>query len=201
MMLSHGRAPRTTWWPQPAAGGSSRRAAGAQVRGRRAAKSGLKAHKHHSGLRAARVALFIVGSCAAASAKDARTSLAVSATVNAVARFDLRSAPAAVRVSQADLGRGFIDIGEPLLLVVHSNSREGFALDLAPLAPLFSSLTVEGLDAPQILGPDGGTIVQRWRAPHEVNLSLRLRLGLAPGLAAGTYPWPLRVSVRPLESL
>ncbi len=175
--------------------------AGPQVRGRRAAKSGLNTHKRHPRLRAARVALLIVGSCAAAGAKDARTSLTVSATVNAVARIDLRSAPAAVHVSPADLGRGFVDVGEPLSLVVHSNSREGFALDLAPLAPMFSSLTVEGLESPQILGPDGGTIVQRWRAPHEVTLSLRLRLGLAPGLAAGTYPWPLRVSVRPLEAL
>jgi hypothetical protein len=34
-----------------------------------------------------------------------------------------------------------------------------------------------------------------------VNLSLQFRLVLAPGLAAGRYPWPMRVAVRPLEAL
>jgi len=60
-------------------------------------------------------------------------------------------------------------------------------------------MVVEGLDSDLALGPDGGTIVQRWQRPQAVDLSLKFRFALAPGLVPGNYPWPLRLTVRPLE--
>jgi hypothetical protein len=57
------------------------------------------------------------------------------------------------------------------------------------------------LDAEARLGADGGTIVQRWQKAQTATLSLHLRLGLAPGVVAGSYPWPMRIAVRPLEAL
>jgi hypothetical protein len=50
------------------------------------------------------------------------------------------------------------------------------------------------------LGADGGSVVQRWQRPQAVNLSLRFRFALTPGLTPGIYPWPVRMVVRPLES-
>jgi hypothetical protein len=99
------------------------------------------------------------------------------------------------------LRRGFIDVMQPTNLVIRSNSANGYALDLTTVTPLFSSVVVRGLESEQSLGGEGGSIVQRWHTPQTVNLSLQFRLVLAPGLAAGRYPWPMHIDVRPLESL
>jgi hypothetical protein len=139
-------------------------------------------------------------SVAVAGAKDARTEFTVSTVVRAVANIDLQSAPANLKISAADLQHGFVEVLEPTRAVVRSNSPSGFALEVLTVTPLLSSMVVEGLDSDLRLGAEGGTIVQRWGKPQVVNLSLRFRFSLAPGLAAGEYPWPVRIAVRPLES-
>jgi hypothetical protein len=86
-------------------------------------------------------------------------------------------------------------------LLIRSNSANGYALDVTTVTPMLASVVVRGLESEQSLSGEGGTIVQRWQAPHTVTLSLQFRLVLAPGLAAGRYPWPMHIGVRPLESL
>lgn len=114
--------------------------------------------------------------------------------------MEIKSAPARLDISSTDLQRGYIDVVQPTELTVRSNSPDGFALDVLTVAsPMVSSMVVEGLDSDLALGADGGTIVQRWERPHAVNLSLTFRFALTPGLPPGNYPWPLRLSVRPLE--
>jgi hypothetical protein len=161
----------------------------------------LNKSSHNHALNAARLALVVAGSIASAGAKDAHTELSVSATVRATARIDLQSVPAALEISALDLARGYIDVPQPTQLLVRSNSQSGFALDVLTVAPILSSMSIQGLDSQAALGPDGGSIVQRWQRPQAVNLSLRFRFALAPGIAPGMYPWPVRVSVRPLEVL
>jgi hypothetical protein len=149
----------------------------------------------------ARVLLVSAASCVVVQARDARTSFEVSATVNAIAKLEVRSAPTEIVVSDADLRRGFIDVAQPTDLLIRSNSAHGYALDLTTVTPMLASIVVRGLSSEQSLSAEGGTIVQRWQAPQTVALSLRFRLVLAPGLAAGRYPWPMRLDVRPIESL
>lgn len=156
-------------------------------------------HKH--ALRAARAALVIAGSFAAADARESRTSMPVTATVLAVARIERLSVPAEVVVTAADLHRGYVDVGEPLGLVIRSNSPAGYALDLDTVTPLFSSLVIRGLESEQSLGAGGGSIVQRWRNAQTATLSLRFRFVLAPGVTAGRYAWPMQVRVRPLDGV
>jgi len=155
----------------------------------------------NSSKQVARVLLVGAASCVVVQARDARTSFNVSATVSAVARLQVQSAPTEILVSDEDLRRGFIDVVQPTDLVIRSNSASGYALDLTTVTPMFSSVVVRGLNSEQSLGGEGGTIVQRWHGPQIVNLSLQFRLVLAPGLAAGRYPWPMHIDVRPLESL
>jgi hypothetical protein len=149
----------------------------------------------------ARVLLVSAASCVVVQARDARTSINVSATVNAGARLQVQSAPTEILVSDEDLRRGFIDVAQSTDLLIRSNSAQGYALDLTTVTPMFSSVVVRGLESEQSLSGEGGTIVQRWHAPQTVNLSLQFRLVLAPGIAAGRYPWPMHIDVRPLESL
>ena len=155
---------------------------------------------HNKGLTTARIALLVAAGFTAAGARDVHSDFAVSVTVRAVANMQINSAPAGLQISAADLQRGFIDVAQPTQLTVRSNSASGFALDVLTVAsPMVSSMLVQGLNSDLALGADGGTIVQRWERPQAVNLSLRFRFALAPGLAPGNYPWPLRLTVRPLE--
>lgn len=131
-------------------------------------------------------------------AAQVRTQLGVSATVLPIARLQLSSAPTELQLSVEDLRRGFIDVTQPTSIVINSNSAQGIALELLTLNPMLRSMVVEGLDSAQMLGADGGTLVRRWNGPQSLRLSLKFRLLLAPGLAPGRYPWPLRLSVRPL---
>jgi len=152
-------------------------------------------------LSGARIALIVAASVATAGAKDVRSDFAVSATVLAVANLELQSAPMDLQISADDVRRGFIDVVQPTQLVVRSNSQRGFALEVLTVTPMLSSMVVQGLESDLPLGADGGTIVQRWQKPQVVRLSLRFRFALAPGLGAGNYPWPVRLAVRPLESI
>lgn len=124
--------------------------------------------------------------------------MSVNATVLPVARVQVTSAPADIRISADDLRRGFVDVQQPTSLVVNSNSPNGFALDLMTLSPLASSLIVNGLESDQVLGAAGGTLIQRWQRPQAMRVMLRFRLLLAPGLSAGRYGWPVKLGVRPL---
>ena len=154
---------------------------------------------HNKGLRTARIALIVAAGVTAAGARDVHSDFAVSVTVRPVANIEIQSTPSGLDLSAADLQRGYIDVAQPTQLTIHSNSASGFALDVSTVAPMLTSMAIEGLNSELTLGADGGTIVQRWQRPQALNLSLKFRFGLAPGLAAGKYPWPVRLSVRPLE--
>ena len=159
----------------------------------------LSKSSHNHGLSTARIALIVAASISAAGARDIHAGFSVGATVRAVANIENQSSPAGLEISGADLKRGYIDVMQPTQLTVHSNSPNGFALEVLTVAPMLSSMQIEGLSSDLALGPDGGTIVRRWQKPETVNLSLKFRFMLVPGLAAGSYPWPVRLAVRPLD--
>jgi hypothetical protein len=160
----------------------------------------LNKTKQNHALHGARLALVIAGSFGAADAREARSSFTVGATVTAVARIETRSEPAELLVSAADVRRGYVDVVEPTALLISSNSPTGFALELLTVTPMLSAIIVHGLASEQSLGAEGGTVIQRWQNGHTAALSLRFRLVLAGGLTEGHYPWPMRISVRPLDS-
>lgn len=178
---------------------STLRRATIKVAPHRAVNSGVNKFSHNHGLNAARLALLVAGGFVSAGAKEVHTAISVTATVRAIAQIDLQSAPAALEISAADVRRGYVDVPQPTHLVVRSNSASGYALDVLTVAPILSSMVIEGLDSELALGADGGSVVQRWQRPQSVTLSLKFRFSLAAGLAPGIYPWPVRVAVRPLD--
>jgi hypothetical protein len=137
------------------------------------------------------------GGLASLCAADSGTVLQVSANVSPVARLQA-GAPAPLLITSADLARGYLDVPHPLRLHVYSNSRAGFALDVAAQSAWFTAVAIEGLDTPVTLGAEGGTIVQRWQGTPSRSLDLRLRFRLASGLPPGLYAWPLQLRARPL---
>ena len=143
--------------------------------------------------------MIVAASLTAAGAKEVHSALSVSVVVRAAANIELRSAPTGLEISAADLRRGYIEVRQPTEFTVRSNSPNGYALDVLTVAPVHSSMIVEGLNSDLALGKEGGTIVQRWQKPQAVNVSLKFRFELLPGLSTGNYPWPVRLAVRPLE--
>jgi len=143
--------------------------------------------------------MIVAASVTAAGAKDVHSELSVSVVVRPAANIELRSVPTGLDISAADLRRGYIQVMQPTRITVRSNSPNGYALEVLTVAPVLSSMIVEGLNSDLALGKEGGTIVQRWQRPQAVDLSLTFRFELVPGLAAGNYPWPVRLAVRPLD--
>lgn len=143
--------------------------------------------------------MIVAASVTAAGAREVHTDLSVSVIVRPMANIESQSMPSGLDVSAADVRRGYIDVSQPTQLIVRSNSPNGYALEFLTVAPVLSSMIVKGLNTDLELGKEGGSIVQRWQKPQTVNLSLKFRFELAPGLDAGTYPWPVRLAVRPLD--
>ncbi len=159
----------------------------------------LSKSSHNRGLNTARIAMIVAASVTAAGAREVHSDFSVSVIVRPVAKIELQSAPSGLDISAVDLRRGYIDVVQPTQFTIRSNSPSGYALQVLTVAPLLSSMIVEGLNSDLTLGADGGTIVQRWQKPQVVNVSLKFRFALVPGLGVGTYPWPLRLAVHPLE--
>jgi hypothetical protein len=159
----------------------------------------LSKSSHNQGLNTARIALIVAASVTAAGARDIRSEFAVSVIVRPMADLELRSVPAGLDISAADLRRGYIDVLQPTQVTVRSNSPNGYALEILTVAPVLSSMIIAGLNSDLALGAEGGTVVQRWQKSQAVNLSLKFRFALAPGLSVGSYPWPVRLVVRPLD--
>lgn len=143
--------------------------------------------------------MIVAASMTAAGAKDVRSDFSVSVIVRPTANIEMQSGPTGLDISAADVRRGYIDVTQPTRFTVRSNSPKGYALEVLTVAPVASSMMIEGLNSDLELGADGGTIVQRWQKPQVLNVSLRFRFELAPGLLAGPYPWPVRIAVRPLD--
>jgi len=163
----------------------------------------LKDHAPHHALHAT-LALLLATATGAVRAHETQLRFAVTATVSPVVRIEAQSAPRALELSATDIAQGYVDVIEPVRVRVHSNGP-GYALELVTVAPLISAMIITGAGGEQRLGGEGGTWVERW-APASMPRSdtaetvMHFRLILAPNLAAGRYPWPLRLLVRPLEN-
>lgn len=149
-------------------------------------------------LRSAILVALLAGS-SVASTDQARSSLGVSAIVVPIARIELVNREPDLMLTEDDLDRGYIESPQALHLTVYSNSRSGYALDVLPVTPLFSAISVQGLGSEVLLSADGGTVTQRWGHPQKVSLELRFSFVLADGVQAGRHPWPVRLAARPLD--
>ena len=115
------------------------------------------------------------------------TRLAVSATVPAHARLESHETP--VRITPADVARGYVDVSRryalrtnaPGRVLLQFQPRVGYAqaVDIAGLGPTLRMLDT-ALEVPSPV-------------PVTRELQLSFRLWLDRGLRPGEYPWPLRV--------
>lgn len=124
----------------------------------------------------------------------------VSAVVRPFARLQQIDLPREIHVTADDIARGSIDIPAAVQMEVASNSSSGYVLNIQPRLAMFTRAQINGLDAAVQIGPEGATIVQRGQPQRVKQVSMSYRFFLADNIAPGVYPWPLHLSVEPLES-
>jgi hypothetical protein len=134
----------------------------------------------------------------AVQAAQAKSQIAVSATVPAQASGQLVQQSPELTITDADIARGYVDVPAGSQLQVTSNNPAGYVIDFFTRLPIFASVRVTNASGSADLGPEGGTIVERGQVGRNLPLSLTYRFMLAASAQPGTYAWPLALSVRPL---
>jgi hypothetical protein len=123
----------------------------------------------------------------------------VSVTVISNSKMEFSYQSTQLNITNDDVAQGYIDVPSALRFSVNTNSRSGYLLDFYPIGHTFSSVRIKGLGDSIQLGADGGTIVQRGMFPKKTAYELGFRFMLDPAIHAGSYPWPLKISVRSLS--
>ena len=134
-----------------------------------------------------------------AEAAQVRAALQVSVTVIANARMQVAHQESILRLSAADIARGYVEIPNASRFAILTNSRLGYQIELQALGRLFESVQVGGLGQPVQLGAEGGVIVVRGRPTANPAHTLSFRFKLHPDANAGDHPWPVHLSVRALS--
>jgi hypothetical protein len=138
------------------------------------------------------------GASAAAHAagQGAQRQMLVTATVmrHTSVRLD---APRVLTISASDLARGYVDVAAAVHVAVQSNVRDGSTLMLQQEGKHVRKAVVQGPAGAVVVGAAGGMLSRpaagsgMWRDA----MQLRVRFELSQQAQAGTYDWPLQISV------
>jgi len=146
----------------------------------------------------AALSLCVVNTPTPARAGQTSRSLSVSATVLPVVQLDVQEQPDTLTITQADVGRGYVEVAAGVTLLMKTNTRQGVVLRFSALPGLFKAVHVTGFASGVELGGEGGAVIQRPDPHAPVKLQLGYRFVLTEAAQAGSYPWPVAVSAQPL---
>ena len=131
-----------------------------------------------------------------AAGQAAQSQMRVSATVlrHTSVRLDT---PQMLTISESDLARGYVDVNRAVEVAVQSNVRNGYTLMLQQEGKHVRDAVVQGPAGALVVGAGGGMLARpaagsgMWRD----TMQLRVRFRLSAQAQAGTYDWPLQISV------
>lgn len=106
-------------------------------------------------------------------------------------------APPSLRITDADIARGYVDSSVPHEVQVTCNTRREYALRIELRVPRFGRVTMTEQQRSRSFGAEGLTLYQPRTAPGVTQASYRFnyRFELPADMAPGDYPWPLAVSL------
>lgn len=140
-------------------------------------------------MKAALTAVLFLMLPALAAAEQQRSQLRVAALVRPHIALSAVGEPAGLNVSEQDLQRGYVDA--QARYIVSTNDRDGFRVRFAPRVGLAAKILISGLGGRIVVVDLEVDVLQ---AANTEVLDLAFRFKLEPGLAAGTYPWPVSVT-------
>jgi len=125
------------------------------------------------------------------------TKIQVTARVLARASMHVLRQPAEIVITDADIRRGYLDVNAGSLVEIKNNSRAGVNMTFETQGLPFKEALVSGFGREVALGPNGGIITHSMIGTSVVALSYRFVFDGSS--QAGTYAWPLNISVNPIE--
>jgi len=132
------------------------------------------------------LALLAALPCGAARADTATATLRVAARVVPHARLETDALP--VKITLADVQRGYVDVARQYLLRTNAPGR--VVLQMDPRIGLTEAIDIEGLRAPLRMQHQGLEVTQ----PLAPEFTLHYRLWLAAVVQPGTYDLPLQIA-------
>jgi hypothetical protein len=121
------------------------------------------------------------------------STMKVTANVLPYLRLQVLKQVSTLNVTPEDIARGYIDVPAATDLMAKTNDRNGFSLSFDARSNVFRKAQVTGLAGGLELGPEGGMAHQPFTG-NRMLMRLSYRFFLAPGVAPGSYPWPLQIS-------
>ncbi len=107
-------------------------------------------------------------------------------------RLQMVKQAATFLVTEQDVARGYVEVAGGSLLQVTANTP--WEVSFQPHGDQIRAARVSGLSGEVTVGPGGGSRANLAAMRQPVAFELSYRFDLAPGVAPGTYPWPLSVS-------
>jgi hypothetical protein len=141
-------------------------------------------------------ALSILFIAPAAFAGSTSATMQVSVSVIARAVLTVTSQPEVVTVTEADVARGYVDVATPISLLVRTNSRAGYLLQVERIADEFGDIELTFEDAAMTVTDQAW--ISRPYIPGGESLVMRARVHLAACAQPGAYPLAMAISARPL---
>lgn len=131
-----------------------------------------------------------------ASASGTQGRVQVGATVMARVRVEAMEQVPTVSVTRADIDRGYVEVPSGSRFELSTNCAS--QITVRRTAAWFRSVRVSGLPAPLDLNEGGAAVQQLPAYVKKLQASLSFRFELPPGAEAGTYTWPLALSLMPV---
>ena len=148
-------------------------------------------------LAAALLLIIVLFPGSALHAESASGQLVVGARVAPHVRWQVRDEPALLEITAADIARGFVEVSAARLRV-QTNDPAGFIVVAKVSGDEFATGALTGLEQPITIGGGGGFVHLPFRGTAVVDTELRWRLPLTERTAAGSYPWPVEITLHPL---
>lgn len=100
-------------------------------------------------------------------------------------------------ITPADVARGYVEVSAASRFTVSTNNPTGYILDFQPRSDIFRSVAIYDPAVNAEIGAGGGRVIQSGagRGVARMQVELNYRFYLAESAQAGTYFWPLLVSV------
>lgn len=136
-------------------------------------------------------------SAAQSSTQVMSTQITVNARVLARASLHILRQPSEIVVTDADIKKGYLDVSAGSLVEIKNNSRAGVYMNFETSGMPFKEALVSGFGRQVSLGPNGGIITNQITGTSIV--ALNYRFVFDENSQAGTYAWPLFLSVNPVE--
>ena len=138
----------------------------------------------------------LTGSMPAAAQKKAQTRLQVTATILTMIKVKVVSQPGQINIEQKHIAQGYIDIEDASVLLITSNSPDGFMMSLshdhALVASVSARLSQGGSTA------DGESMIAvRTQQVRDEPMRVSYRLHLNSQARVGSQPWPVALSFTP----